>query len=462
MIKYTNGSGFLPRVFVFLFLILGLVPALFAQEADLESILNEVVSHLTRRDFSAALDQFNRMKAEDAEKVEILVMRASILNSAGRPAEARTIANNIIAVRPDYTDALMILADAAAIEGKDRDRRTALERVISVDPNYVRALNDLANISIGNQNLRVAASYFDRALAAEPDNGEALVGRATVYRYNNEPRAAERLLNRAVSLYPQWAGPLHERARLYKGAGFLTDALIDMDAAIELEPDNYWIIVDRGLVLMDMNRKPEALEGFSRAIEIEPNNFLAYVYSAGIKNEFGDYAGAERDYTILARLNPEYYFAFEGLGMLKMRDKKWGEARDAFLEAYRQAPREYTYALLAAVNWMRAGRQTDPRQFLAQVLRTAPRDSLEYYMLRLFHDLSGDSDVATRVNNERNVYTKARMLFYLASYYDIRGNRTLADRYYIMVQDLDAVSTIEWQLNEMILEERGIGTRVGR
>jgi len=220
--------------------------------------------------------------------------------------------------------------------------------------------------------------------------------------------------------------------------------------------------VDRGLVLMDMNRKTEALADFTRAIEIDPNNFLAYVYSAGIKDEFGDYAGAERDYTTLARLNPEYYFAFEGLGILKMRDKKWAEARDAFLEAYRQAPREYSYALLAAVNWMRAGRQTDPRTFLAQVLRTAPRDSLEYSMLRLFHDLSGDSDVAVKVNNESNVYTKARMLFYLASYYDIRGNRTLADRYYVMVQELDAVATIEWRLNEWVLIERGIGLRTER
>jgi tetratricopeptide (TPR) repeat protein len=462
MIIYYNGSGFLPRVFVFLFLIFGLVPALFAQEDDVESILSEVVNQLNRRDFPAALELFDRMKTEDAQKVEILVIRASILNSAGRPAEARAIANNIISVRPDYTDALMILADAAAIEGRERDRRTTLERVISADPNHARALTDLANINLGNQNLRVAASYFDRALAAEPDNGEALVGRASVHRYNRESRAAEQLLNRAINLYPQWARPLHERARLYRGANFLNDALADLNRARELEPDNYWIAVDRGLVLMDMNRRSDALADFTRAIEIDPNNFLAYVYSAGIKDEYGDYAGAERDYTILARLNPGYYFAFEGLGMLKMKDKKWAEARDAFLEAYRQAPREYTYALLAAVNWMRAGRQTDPRQFLAQVLRTAPRDSLEYSVLRLFHDLSGDADVAVKINNESNIYTKARMLFYLASYYDIRGNRSLAERYYLMVQELDAVATIEWRLNEWILAERGIGIRAER
>jgi tetratricopeptide (TPR) repeat protein len=235
--------------------------------------------------------------------------------------------------------------------------------------------------------------------------------------------------------------------------------LEDINEALRIEPDNYWIITDRGLVLMDMNRKQEALEAFANAIEIEPGIFLAYVYSAGIKDEAGDYAGAERDYTVLARLRPDYYFAFEGLGIIKMRNRQWAEARDAFLNAYRQAPREYTYALLAAVNWMRAGRQTDPRQFLAQVLRTAPRDTLEYTMLRLFHDLGGDSDVAVKVDAEINLYTKSRMLFYLASYYDVRGNRTLANRYYLMVQELNVAASIEWRLNEMILAEQGLGLR---
>ena len=459
MIFDSNGSGFLPRLPIFLFLILGFGAALFAQESDLELILNEVSQRLARRDFSSALELFDRLSPEDAEKTEILIMKASILNSAGKPAEAKKIANAITAKEPDNTGALMIIADAAALEGKDRERRTTLERIIKADPAHTRALNDLANISLGNRSLRTAAGYFDRALSAEPNNGEALVGRATVYRYNREPKKAEQLLNRAISEYPQWARPLHERARLFKSAGFLNDALANLDAAKALEPDNYWINIDRGLVLMDMKRKPEALENFIQAIGIDPDNFIAYVYSAGIRDESGDYAGAELDYAKLAKLKPEYYFAFEGLGMLKMKDKKWAEARDAFLEAYKQAPKEYSYALLASINWMRSGRQTDPKQFLAQVLRTVPRDSLEYSMLRLFHDLSGDADAAVKIENEKNTYTKARMLFYLASYYDIRGNRTLAERYYMLVQELDAVATVEWRLNEWILAERGLGLR---
>lgn len=455
-----NRRGFLRRFIVCLTLFAGFSSALFPQESDTESILNEVVNLLSAKDFSSALVLFDNMEPETRESAEILIMRASIYNAAGKPAEAKKLAEKVLAARSDNTDALMILADTAALENKERDRRNFLERVIRADPKHVRALTDLANLSLGNQSLTVAASYFDRALAAEPENGEALVGRAVVYRYNREPRRAEQLLNRAANLYPDWSRPLHERARLYKGAGFYNDALEDLDSAIRLDKDNYWILVDRGQVLVDLDRKEEALKDFNRAIEIDPDVFLAYVYSASIKEEFGDNAGAEKDYVKLASLKPDYYFAFEAIGLLNMREKKWAKARDAFLDAYRQAPKEYTYALLASVCWMRAGRQTDPKQFLAQVLRAASRDSLEYAVLKLFHDLSGDADVAAKIAKEVNVYTKARMLFFLASYYDIRGSRTLADMYYLMVQELDAAACIEWRLNEWILAERGLGIRV--
>ncbi|MCL2068020.1 MAG: tetratricopeptide repeat protein [Treponema sp.] len=454
MITSSTGRGYvLPLL---LLILMAHIYPLFAQESNAESVLTGVADKLAARDYAAALALFDSLSPSDAEITEIMIMKASVLNMAGRPAEAKAIADRIVSGQPTNADALMILADAAALEGMDRERRSALDRVIQADPKNVRALTDLGNISIGSRNLRLAANYFDQALAVDADNGEAMIGRATVYRYVQEPRNAEQLLNRAIRLYPQWARPLHERARLYKGAGFEGYALDDLDKAKALEPENYWIAIDRGTTLLDLNRKQDALEEFNRAISLDRNIFLAYVYSAGIKNEAGDYSGAERDFAELARLRPDYYFAFEGLGMIKMKNRQWAEARDAFLEAYRQAPREYTYALLAAVNWMRAGRQADPRQFLAQVLRTAPRDTLEYTMLRLFHDLSGDLEAAVQADGEINVEMKARMLFYLASYYDIRGNRTLADRYYLMVSELGQFAGPEWQLNEWILEERGL------
>jgi tetratricopeptide (TPR) repeat protein len=426
------------------------------ERTDAQAILTRVAERLDHGDFDGALALFGRMDREAAETQPIQLLKASVLNSAGKSGEARIIIDEILSREPENTEALYVLSALEAAAGREREQRTILERIVRAEPANVEALVDLGDIAFRGQSLRTAAGYYDRALQVEPENGGALVGRAVVYRYDKNPKSAERLLNRAVRLFPQWASPLHERGRLYRGAGYAREALEDLDAAKALEPNNYWIAVDRGNTLIDLNRKPEALEEFTRAIGMNPNVFIAYVYSAGIKDESGDYEGAERDYEALARLNPDYYFAFEGLGIIRMRKHQWAEARDAFLEAYRRAPNDLGYALLAAVNWMRAGRINDPRQFLEQALRRVERESLEWYVLRLYHDLAGDTDVAIRIDREQNLDNKARMLYYLANYYDIRGNRNLADRYFIQVKELDRRAIPEWRLNEWIIEERNL------
>jgi tetratricopeptide (TPR) repeat protein len=332
-----------------------------------------------------------------------------------------------------------------------------LEKVLKIDPENVTALISMGNVAVRGNSFRNAAGYYDKALASEPNNGQALLGRAWVYRNLRDPKAAEALLNKAEEQYPSWAAPLHERGRLYKGVGFPREALADLDKAKALEPNNYWISCDRGEALADLNRKSEALAEFQRALKINPNYFLAYVYSAGIKDELGDYEGAEKDFETLARLNPDYYFGFEGLGMHMMRRGDWIAAKDAFMEAYKRAQQdEGTYGLLAAMNWMRGGRIQDPKVFLEELLRKVQLDSLEYWMVRLYHDLAGDNDIAMKIDKERNPELKARMLYYLANYYDIRGNKNLADKYFLMVRELNVKTIPEWRLNEWALAERGM------
>jgi tetratricopeptide (TPR) repeat protein len=424
---------------------------------DTAGVLQRIADRLAQGDFEGALALFERIPPEDINTSKIQLLKASVLISGGRVPEARVIAGGISKAEPENIQALMVLASAEGASGKEKEQKLLLERVIKIEPAHAEALSSLGTLAVKGNSLRTAVGYYDRALKADPEYGDALVGRAWIYRNNRDPKSAEALLNKAITLYPNWAAPIHERGRLYNAVGHPREALKDLDKAKSLEGNNYWIACDRGSVLVDLNRKQEALEEFERAKKISPGYFLAYVYSAGIKDDLGDYDGAEKDYIELVRLNPNYYFAFEGLGMHLMRSGKWLAARDAFMEAYKRAKQdEVGYGLLAAMNWMRGGKIQDPKEFLAQVLRKAERDSLEWWMLRLYHDLVGDADVAVRIDKEKNVAVKAKMLYYLANFYDIRGNKSLADRYFLQVRDLDCKSIPEWRLNEWALEARGL------
>ena len=421
-----------------------------------QKILNEISLLMEKREFDAALKLFDSLNETISQTPDLQLLKASIFNSSGQPRDARAIASSILASQPNNIEALFVLAASASIEGKEKEHRTLLERVLKIDPKNLKAMSDLGYIALTSKSLRVAANQFEKALTIDGNYLDALVGRAIVYKYVSEPKKAEQLLNKAINLSPLWATPLHERARLYKGAGYLEDALRDFDEAKKLDPYNYWISTDRAVTLVELSRKEEALTELNNAVNIDSKGFLAYVYRAGINDEIGNYKQAEEDYLLLTKIKPDYYFAAEGLGIIRMRNGQYMQARDAFLLAYRQAPKEFRYALLASINWMKAGKPDDPKQFLAQVLRTVPRDSPDWYLLRLYHDLKGDSDAAAKADQEKNLNEKSRMLFYLACFYYVRGNIVLANNYFLQVKDMNRMNIIEWKINEIMLENLGI------
>ena len=427
------------------------------------SIIEDVLRHLDSFNYNEAIALFDTIAPEDAENTRIRIVKASVLNTAGEYNDARSLVQDILSSEPDNQDALVLLSVIEAAAGRQREQITALENIVSANPQSADALADLGNAHLQTRAWRNAAPYFTRALEIESENLNALIGMATFYRLSRDPSNAEAMLNQAVSHHPDSALPYHERARLYKGFGFTIQAIEDLERAKERDLQDYWIAIDLGNAYLDMYRKEDAFVEFERATIINPREFLAFAYTAGMKDEFGDYEGAERDYITMASLNPQYYFAFEGIGMHQMRRGEWAGARDAFMEAFRQAPNEYSYALLAAINWMRADVVTAPRQFLNQAMARIDRNSMTYHMFRLFFDLSGnvfsgENDMLLRISREEDAETKAQMLFYLAQYYEVRRNSSLANSYYLQFRELNQQHLLEWRLNEWIMESRNLIT----
>jgi tetratricopeptide (TPR) repeat protein len=422
-----------------------------------ESFIEKLAALLNAGDIDGAVALFDTLSPEDAALKDNRRLKASVLLSARRLEDARSVAETLISEDASDIESRFILSKIEAASGRNKEQRRLLEEIVKDDPGHVPALNSLGHIFLGAKSMRLAASYFDRALEADPLDMDALHGRANVYRIEHNTEKAEEIFNRAVELYPFRTEPYSERGRFYREAGKLNQGLSDLDTAEKIDPDNYWIAYDKGRVLLEMKRKDEALLEFDKAKRLGPDIFISYVYSAGIRDELGDVDGAEHDFEILTRLRPDYYFALEGLGVQKMKKGLYGEAAKAFAEAYKKAPEESSYAILAAINMMKGGgTYNDIKSFVEPALKKIDRSKLDYHVLRLFFDFSGEADVARRIDMEKNPRKKAQMLFYLANYYDIKGSVMLADKFFIEFRDMRRRDMIEWRLNEWILRQKNI------
>ncbi|MDR2658871.1 MAG: tetratricopeptide repeat protein [Spirochaetaceae bacterium] len=421
------------------------------------SFIEKLAVLIDAGDIDGALALFDTLSPEEAEMRRNRILKASILISAHKFQEARAVAEELVKKDNGDVESRFILATIEAASGKTKEQRLILEEIVKDAPNHVPSLNALGQLHTVSKSLKKAASYFDLALAVNPSDMDAITGRANVYRLEYNKDAAEALFNKLVELYPDRSEAYGERGRFYRETGNLKQSLDDLDIAKKLNPNSYWISYDRGRVLLKLGKRKEALEEFDNAVRLNPDIFIAYEYSAGIRDELEDVDGAARDYAVLARLRPDYYFALEGLGIQQMKKGQYAEAAQAFAAAYKTAPGENNYAMLAAVNMLKGGgKPNEIKPFIEQAMKKADRNKLDYYVLRLFFDFSGDSDVARRIDKEKNLRTKAQMLFYLANYYDIKGNNILADKFFTEFHDMRFMDLVEWRLNEWILKQRNI------
>ncbi|MDR1231791.1 MAG: tetratricopeptide repeat protein [Spirochaetaceae bacterium] len=421
-----------------------------------DQLMASILACLRAGDFDGALALFDEFPEEEAHTAGNRLLKTSVYISAGRIVEGRELVGNVIGDEPENADAFYTLFRVETGAGNRQAARVALDKALKLNGNHILALNSLGGLYAQNDSWQNAITQFDKVLSLQPGNLTALVGKASVFRYQRQRDEALALANQAVELYPDNTQGYTLRAQLFRDAGKSSNALADLVSAEKLDPSDYWVSYDKGRALLTMNRPDEALEAFERAIALDNTEFAAYVYSAGLLADKGNFVTAEQRYNELARLKPDYFYAYEGIGMLKMKNKEYAAARDAFLAAYAKAPSETSYAVLAALNALRVQKSFEVKPLLESAMRTVKRDTLDYAVLRMLNDFSGDGNVARLIDAEKDTLLKGRMTFYLAEFYDISGKPALANAYYEKCREANRRDTVEWRLNQWKMEERSL------
>lgn len=269
----------------------------------------------------------------------------------------------------------------------------------------------------------------------------------------NDLEKAEEALTLALSRTPEYSVIWAERAMVYAENGKRPQALEDIRKAIEIDDSVYGHWFDCGNYLMSMGRREEARDAFSRAIQLDPQQYLAYIYRAGLNDDLGNTAEAISDYRKTVELYPQYYFAAESLGILLWGKDDYTGSREAFLHALKYNPKNISYALMYTLCLYRENRQADAKKFMGEYLRTMDRSTTEYFLCRLFYDLSGDADVLNRIMKEENVNKRNRMLFYSAMYYEMFQSPSIAQKYYMEVLSVQVPSFFEYRLSQWALSK---------
>ena len=404
-----------------------------------------------------AISLYDEVPAEFANDEDLLVLKASLFVSDNQLNAAKSICLDLNSKNPSDPTVIELLAYIAKLQGDSGNQNKYLKALLAQDQYNVTANVEMAQSMFEGKNYKQARLYYQKALVREPDNEDVLfgLGQADYFLGGKDPskdKEAEATFKKILEKHPDYApaysylGKIAAADNRYKIASDYVKKAIDIDAS------NYNYFIDYGMYESNLGHYDTAIQSWTNAIALQPEYFLAYAYRAGIYDEQNNLEKAVADYRNVVKYNPNYYFAYESLGILSLKASDWSGAREAFEKCYEMDKTgNISYPLMITYCYYKEGNKLKAKNFSDKVLRKLDRNSIEYVMLRVWHDESGELPLPQKISALDNSNKKGKMYFYLGLYYELFGGVEMARENYAKVLSLKNPMFFEYRLAEWSL-----------
>ena len=395
-----------------------------------------------------ALAVFDKMPKQFESNYDIILIRASLFVSAKRYDEAMADVDILEKLDPGNANTLVIKTMIAKSTGNQKEKSKLLKEIVAADPNNSDAYVEMANDQMLGKRYKLAYKYYQQAVKNDPTNISAYFGSGQCLYYLGYLKAAEANFDRMLEINPKSAPAWAYKAKLDMENEDYSAAAEKVKKAIEYDPDysDYWI--DYGRDLYYMGKWKDAEKAWSHAIELDSGNILPYIYRSSLRDEQERFDEAIEDYLSIIKIRPDYYYAYEALGILYWHKQSWQNARTCFLKAADYNKNNISYPLMVSATFLKEKKEQENRAFMQKVLKNRDTKTTEYSVLRMYYDGVNIPSVANKAKNEENSTLRGKYLFYIGLYYDVRGDDLEAKKYYNEVLKMQTPLFFEYRFAE--------------
>ncbi len=270
--------------------------------------------------------------------------RAVAAYEHGRLGEADDLARAILGVRPDYFDALHLIAVINARQRRLDEALASYDRALAVQRDHAGALSNRGATLHELERFDEALASYDHALAARPDYAEALFNRGITLQELGRFEEALASYDRALLLRPTYAEALGNRGNTLHQLKRFDEALASYDRALALRPDHAGAFSNRGNTLHELKRFEEALASYDRALALRPDHAEALFNRGMTLHELKRFDEALASYDRDLALRPDHAEALCNRGNVLVDLKRFAEALASYERALAVRP-DYAEAL---------------------------------------------------------------------------------------------------------------------
>lgn len=246
--------------------------------------------------------------------------------------------NELLEKDPNNAELLAQKADILFKLFRQDEGLNDISKAFRMDSSNLEVRRVHAGYMMAQLKILSARDDYQFIIEKDPGNADAYLGMARTYAVENNHAKAfqytDEALKRNVKL---------RDAYVLKGLMFRTENKIDLaissyQTAVEIDPNYYSGFVALGN-LFEMKNNPLAMDYYNTALEIDSTGIDALYGKALLLQNQGNIAEAQEFYRKIARIEPDYYFAYYNQGYIKLvKEAQYDSATIFFTKTVEIAP----------------------------------------------------------------------------------------------------------------------------
>ena len=278
-----------------------------------------------------ALDLQRQRKLPEAEKLyaQVLAVRPDYFDALhmlglikmeqGDPAGALRLMAAALKARPQSPEVLLNFSLVLNSLGRLEEALIALDSLIAINKRSLEAHNNKGAVLERLGRDEEAIESFDRVLAIKSSHIDALYNRASVLRKIGRLDEAIKGFNRVIALKPDHAKAHNNRGAALEASGRRADAIASYDRALAIDPNFVEALNNRANALLKDSRLEEAVTWYERASAIDPFHVELLTNLGTALSALGRYREALALTRRAAGVNPGFVNAQWNLALLELR-----------------------------------------------------------------------------------------------------------------------------------------------
>ena len=259
--------------FGFLGLILfpGLIGGVYGlSENEKDQMYFDAESYFRNGNFTQAMQLYDDILAVDPDYSDAIGGKGAVFHRMGDFYTALEYYDKAIALNSTNPYFLSDKGIALLAIGLDSQAEKYLNEALDIFPTHVDALNGIANIHSLQRNYEKELVYRASALIVEPHNQEALVGMGNAHLGLKDYDSAMLFYDKAMSINPQNVNVLIGKGNVFLKIKDYDNALLQYNRALFVDPSNVNALQGKSQAYVSLGKNEMAAEIFQQ-IEIIKN-----------------------------------------------------------------------------------------------------------------------------------------------------------------------------------------------